>query len=107
MTASERPGLAGCRCQEAEGGTDNKSDGDGGYHRGAGVAVSCAVEYLDEVVVGGAGPVGWEIAEAEAEGNGNGETKGAVAEDRADYAPGDNGRCILDFFCHMDGTIVS
>jgi hypothetical protein len=67
LIASEGPGLARRRCQEAERGADDKSDKDGGHHRGAGVVVSGAIEDLDKVVASGAGQVVIEVAKAEAE----------------------------------------
>jgi hypothetical protein len=99
--------LTGCGCQEAECGADDEGDQNSGHDRRARVAVSGTVENLDEVVSSGTGKVGWEITEAEAEGNNNRKPEGAVKEDRADHAPGDNGRCILDFFGHVDGAIVT
>ena len=62
---------------------------------------------MDEVVSSGTSKVGWEVTEAEAEGNNNSEPEGAVKDDRTDHAPGNNGRCVLDFLSHVDGAIVT
>jgi hypothetical protein len=107
LIASEGPGLAGRRCQEAERGADDKSDEDGGHHRGAGLVVSGAVEDLDKVVASGTGQVVTDVTKAEAESDDDCEAESAVEEDGANHAPGDNGRRVLDFFCHMDWAIVT
>jgi len=107
MIASERPSLTGRRCQEAEGSADNKGDENSSHDRSTGVAVSSAVENLDKVIASGASQVVSKVTKAEAESDDDGETERAVEENRADHAPRDNGRCILHFFSHMDGTIIS